>query len=755
MMFKNLLLSLIILISIQIPHNVKAQENSTRPKIGVVLSGGGAKGFAHIPVLKMIDSLGIPIDYVAGTSMGALVGGLYAIGHSPEDIEKIVVTEDWLAMLDDAPLRRNIPILEKELKQNRLASIGVKSLKGSDTEEGGSLEVLYPDGYIAGQEVFDKILELTSGYHEPQNFLALPRGFLCVAADLKTGTEVVFTSGVLPHALRSTMSIPTMFSPNIYDGKMLVDGGAINNLPANHLKALGCDIIIGVNVSTPWSYVEDNPSVADILGQTGMFIDSKTAEERIALCDLYIEPDVYTFGVTSFGAKNEILKKGYEAAEKLKPELIALAKQLNETTNYKWPEYHFPDSIVIRNLIVEGLDHLTEKYVKSKFEIPMGQKIAYSLLDEKNKELFGTGKVRQTHFFLYKTRRPGIYDCELVVKEKKSETLVGVGFHYDSDLKTSILLSGEKNNLFFKGSRLIGDFVIGERPRARATYLLDAGRPLSFGVDGSFHIFNNSLYQDQNFKGLYQHFDKYAAIYALRTFANSAVLKLGASLNHSGYDIEDIPAGTFLDTINLGYDMNFTYVHFSPFLDMTVDRLDDAYVPKKGVYTKLRADFVFQSGGPETVEILKKPFFSVNFQWRNAWPAGKRATILTDLHVGANVFNRPSPTYYHMLGGAGDYFFNNQYGFLGYRYQELFMQQVVSTAAVHFRYQFMRQVYGDVGINVASFNTEWDEFTKVDHLGGAGIKVIWVTPFGPVSATVHSSFEDFDLHGYVSVGYNF
>ena len=745
-----LLLPLILLC---IAAVLQAQPTPERPKIGIVLSGGGAKGFAHVPILALIDSLGIPIDYVAGTSMGALIGSLYAIGYSPQQIEELIIEEDWMALLDDAPLRRNVPILEKDVKQNRLASVGIKKFKKAGEED--KTEVLYPSAFISGQKVFDIMLSETKGYHDSQDFLSFPRGFLCVAADLKTGREVVFTSGVLPDALRSTMSIPTLFSPHVYDGKMLIDGGALNNLPANHLKALGCDIIIGVDVSMPFSMVQDNPSIADILGQTGMFTDAETKEERRVLCDVYIEPEVLAYGVTSFDSKKNILKKGYEAAQKALPDLQKIAELVKNFPNPAVKAYSFPDSIIITELSFTGLKNLTEKYLRSKFDIPIGQKISCGLLDIKNKALFGTGKVEQNHFLLHKTNDPEKYRCEVRITEKKAETTVGIGFHYDSDLKTGILLSADIENFLFKGSRLLANFVISERPRLRTTFLLDAGRPFSFGMDLNMHLFTNSLYKSRKFVGRYRHFDKYLSIYASRTIGNSAVLKWGGSMNHSNYDREDVLAGIFLDSIAVQGKEAFGYLHLSPFIDITVDRLDDAYVPTKGVYAKLKGSYVILPRKRKFIDLLGGSFFSINGQWKNVWPVKKRFTILSDMHFGANLFNRPTPTYFQILGGAGDYFFNNQMPFLGYRYQEIFIRQFVATAALTFRYQLTKQIHTSLITNIASYNTVWDDYTNLTHLSGMGLNLIWMTPFGPVSGTLHSSFETADFFVFVSVGFNF
>ncbi|MCB0649850.1 MAG: patatin-like phospholipase family protein [Saprospiraceae bacterium] len=753
---KKLIISFfLIYLCCQIPFWVYAQMPAKRPIIGVVLSGGGAKGFAHVPALQMIDSLGIPVDYVAGTSMGAIIGGLYAIGYTPDQLEQMIYQEDWSAILEDAPLRRNIPIMEKDVKQNRLASIGIKTLRKS--EEKKEIEVFFPTAYLAGQNVFDKILQLTFGYHDDQNFLSFPKGFLCVAADLETGSEVVMTSGSLPNALRSSMSIPTLFSPNRYEGKMLVDGGAINNLPSDHLKALGCDIIIGVNVSTPFAKVGDNPSIMEIIGQTAMFSDSKSAEERKALCDVLVEPDISEYGVTSFGAKEEILKRGYEAARKALPELQKIAERVKTgVARSANGTFEIPDSIVLASLTFKGMNNLTEKYLGAKFNVPVGQKINYGLLDTKNKELFGTGRVVQSHFFLYKTETPGSFDCEVVIEEKKAETVVGVGLHYDSDLKAGILLSGDIENLFFKGSKLLANFVISERPRLDMTYLLDAGRSFSFGLDANMRVFTNSLYKERNFIGRYQQLDIHAGIYALQTIENSVGLKLGVAFNHSNYNIEDVPVGVFLDSIGNNEEMHFEYEQTGPFMDLTYDRLDDAYVPKKGIFAQIRGDFVMTigKGFPKFSGLLDKAFISARGQWKNVWPITNRFTIVSDMNMGVNLFNRPSPTYFHILGGAGDYFFNNQKPFLGYRYQEVFISQIVATGALDFRYRMNRQFYGSFIVNAGIHNMEWDDYTHLDHLAGWGLKVIWMTPFGPVSGTLHSSFEDARLLGFISIGFN-
>jgi outer membrane protein assembly factor BamA len=230
---------------------------------------------------------------------------------------------------------------------------------------------------------------------------------------------------------------------------------------------------------------------------------------------------------------------------------------------------------------------------------------------------------------------------------------------------------------------------------------------------------------------------------------------LGVALNHSSYNIEDVPVSAFLDSIGTNMDMEFDYLHYGPFLDLTLDRLDNIYVPEKGVMASLCGRLIMLGQHDEFPEVVDNAFITMTGRWKNVWPAGQRFDFITDLQAGVNLFNRPSPTYFHILGGAGDYFFNNQRSFLGYRYQEIFVRQFAASGALDFRYQVMPRVYTSLILNAGVYNKNWDDYTEFGILEGWGIKAIWMTPFGPVSGTIHSTFQDPELLGYVSVGFVF
>ena len=235
MKYKSLSLLIIALLS---ACTLGAQN---RKKVGVVLSGGGAKGVAHIGALKVIEEAGIPIDYVVGTSMGALVGGLYSIGYTPQQLDSIVNAQNWKFLLSDTPDPETTLLSEKLKEEQYLLSVPIagKSAHVSDA------------GIIKGRNISQLLSELTVGYHDSISFNRLPIPFACVSDNIVNGSKVVFHNGILATAMRASMSIPGVFAPVYLNGKVLVDGGLIDNYPVDIARQMGAEIIIGVDVQNP------------------------------------------------------------------------------------------------------------------------------------------------------------------------------------------------------------------------------------------------------------------------------------------------------------------------------------------------------------------------------------------------------------------------------------------------------------------------------------------------------------------------
>jgi len=303
-------------------HAIAAQ--SSLPQIGLVLSGGAARGFAHIGTLKMLDSLQIPVDYIVGTSMGGIIGALYAMGYSGSEIEKMAHNMNWSELFTDKPPREYSPYLQKKDDGKFQIELGLEKFKP-----------IVPGGLISGQKVSLLISCLTTPVGTITNFNDLPIPFRCIGVDLITGKEVVLKSGSLAKAMRATMSIPTVFSPVEWGDSLLIDGGVLNNFPADVAKQMGADILIGVNVGTPLKPKNELQSIISILDQTMIITDYVRQQTNMALCDVVVIPDLTGYTTADFEQQKvmEIINRGDVAAQKYKDQLIQLKEKYLTAAN--------------------------------------------------------------------------------------------------------------------------------------------------------------------------------------------------------------------------------------------------------------------------------------------------------------------------------------------------------------------------------------------------------------------------------------
>lgn len=298
-----------------------------RPKVAVVLSGGGAKGTAHIGALKVIEEAGIPIDYVVGTSMGAIVGGLYSIGYTPQQLDSMVNAQNWKFLLSDAPNPKDV-LLDDRLKSERYVLSIPFSLKSANISDAG---------IIKGRNLARLFSTLTDGYQDSVNFNRLPIPFACVSENLVDGSEVVFHEGILATAMRSSMSIPGVFVPVDLNGMVLVDGGMVNNYPVDVALGMGADYIIGVDVQSPLLKASGLKSLKDIFGQIINLQGERKYRENLRKTDVLIKVDVSGYSAASFTkeAIDTLIVRGERAAIDSWDGLLALKKKLGLADDYQ------------------------------------------------------------------------------------------------------------------------------------------------------------------------------------------------------------------------------------------------------------------------------------------------------------------------------------------------------------------------------------------------------------------------------------
>ena len=359
------------------------RPSSKRPKIGVTLSGGGAKGFAHIGILKAIDSAGLKVDYITGTSMGSAVGGLYAAGYSADTIEAIARTLNWDLLFSNAPQISAISIEEKDEFNKYAVEIPFHHGK-----------FRLGKGIIEGQELWLKFAELFQHVYNINDFHKLPIPFACIGTDLETGNAVVMNQGNIITCIRASMAIPAVFTPVKYEDKTLVDGGIVNNFPVLEAKKMGADIVIGVNLNKGLEKAENLKTSLDILMQMAFFKDAAEFERNRQQCDIYITPDMQGNSAGSFDNSDSIIDIGkkygllyYPIFKRLADSLNALYPPTQPFVKNRLPK---TKSMSISKYTITGLDKTTEEFFFGLSGLHPGKTYSYKKGAESIRNIYGS-----------------------------------------------------------------------------------------------------------------------------------------------------------------------------------------------------------------------------------------------------------------------------------------------------------------------------------------------------------------------------
>ena len=562
-------------------------DKTSRPKVGIALAGGGALGFAHLGVLKVIDSLNIPIDYVSGTSMGGLVGGMYAMGYDVDSMIAVIKRVDWTNLFSDRIPREDQPYFEK-LKDGRYGLI--LDLEGITPK--------LPSGLIAGQKIRSLFLSLSYPYESLNNFDSLAIPFRCVAADLITGSEVVLKDGSLAEALRATMSIPSAFTPVERGDMLLIDGGVINNFPVDVIKEMGSDITIGLNLSTGEKTKESLQTLIDIMDRTADLPRLARLKENIGMADIYIESDVSNHSFADFSEKNiwAVYKKGYEAAKKNIDKLIELKKELSSyssssnleerhETNRRMREEYKINPPIIHSVKIEGNESFEFNFIYNNLGIKTGSIFNAGDIAEKISRFYGLGYFKSISYDLRKARK-GYVIVTVHVKEHKLNKLLA-SYRYDDVYKLIALIGIESTSFLIKGSRLLMEYQFGGLRKFNFNYsylsrTLDV--PLYPYIAAEYKSIPVNIFDEPGNK---------IALYKDRSWdfsfgAGTALIRnlnLSASIGLEFMDIVPVISGS-ADVSDLYNTFSDRLVKFNAHL--IYDSLNDILVPGNGFMLKIK-----------------------------------------------------------------------------------------------------------------------------------------------------------------------
>lgn len=703
-----------------------AQENQhKRPKVGLVLSGGGAKGLAHIGVLKVLEEAGIRPDFIAGTSMGSIVGGLYAIGYSADDLDKISRETDWLDVIADRVSRRNLTIEEKEDADRFILNIPIKEKK-----------LVIPSGVINGQSIQNLLNTLCAPVYGIRDFDEFQIPFLCVATDIESGKEVVFRHGYLPAALRASMSIPSIFNPIEINDILLVDGGVVNNFPVKLLKERGADIIIGVDVGFQYYKKEQLNSMLRIIEQSIFFYGEALNKENRQLVDILIEPDLQGYNASSFNSDVVIIAKGEEAARKEIARLTSLADSLRQLDPSFFPNQQLPqlDSMTIMEIRVRGLDNVSGELLNGKLQIEVFDKVTPKDIAKAINRLYSSLYFDRINYEI-QALQVGVR-LLIDVKESKSGQF-RVGLHYDSDNKSSILLNATVRNLLINGSKFSLSTALGENPSFEGFFFKNNGWKPGYGFN--FTVNQTRVYAYDNGRKISSfNFNESSTKFFTQSIVSNNYA-LGAGIE---YEVSSLRP--FVDPV-LNIDTSGSFLNYYGFLN--IDSYDNAFYPKKGF--RLTTDFKLITNQPTD------PTLFLVFRYKNAIPLTKRLTLLNQLYGGAVEGKSIPYQYYFYSGGIKE---KAKYGILPFTGLE-FMEKSSSNAlilAADFQYQIFPNFYLILKGNIGNMKNSFTElFTINEILSGYGLTTGYDSWIGPIELSVSKSANRSGLIGFVNIGFWF
>ena len=532
-----------------------------RPKVGLVLSGGGAKGFAHVGVLKVLEELGIPVDYITGTSMGSIIGGFYSMGYSAKEIEKMISMQNWDIVLTDYVYRRYIPLFDRDEYDRYAFSFPIKD-RG----------VALPEGIVHGHNVLKLFSRYSLNYHSTTDFRKLPIPFACAGADIVNGEEYIMEEGYLPLAMRASMSIPTLFTPVNYDGRLLVDGGMINNFPVIKAKNMGADIIIGVDVQKGKKTKSELKNMNDIINQGIFFLGMDTYQKNKKYVDIYIKPNIDGYSVSDFYKADSLIVLGERAARKMIPELMQLKKKIGYDCQMKKQTLkppHDNDTLFIREVKVKGHKKLSESQILSRLHLKTPCKVSLQEIENGVDRLYSSLNFKTV---MYRVDGENKDVLEITVSEKITNRF-NVGIHYDSWNDASILLNTTFNNIWTRGSKLSFDVKLAEKPRIITTYTINNGWKPGLRARLEYNNFSFYEYDKGNNIGGYL-VDKYRADININSvISNAYSLGIGFRADY----FESKPQVTN----EAKYNTDEHYFSYYSFIRM--DTHEKLYYPAKGM----------------------------------------------------------------------------------------------------------------------------------------------------------------------------
>lgn len=691
----------IVFINAQVKKNLVIPKN---PKIGLSLAGGGAKGFSHIGVLKVLDSLGVKVDYISGTSMGAIVGGLYAAGYTGKDIEKIVMDTDFYSLIRDPKSRKESTFFNKSVDKY-LLTIPLQNGK-----------ITLPSSISSGQKNVYLLKELFKNVSNIDDFSKLPIPFMCVATNLESGNMEIFEKGDLVQSIMASSAFPSLMDPVKIGDSIYIDGAMTVNYPSKPLKDKGIDIVIGVDLNQDLSKREDLNNIISILNQIIDFGIKKDTRRQYRFTDINIKPNLTGMTATSYDDKKKILDSGFVEGLKYAEILDQFPKRnfdrLRQPVNPIFSNVYKIDSIQIDGGKIYG-----KNYVLGKMGLRLPSMQTYGSINRGIDKLIATNNYRFINYDIISGNSSNY--LKLYVNEDETRHFLKVGLHYDEIFKTGLLMNYSAKRLLFKNSNLSVDVVVGDKPRYYLNYFIDNGYIPGFGIYSSgmsFDIKDMNNYNIERWEWLRN--EAYIQSVWRDKFA------IGGGLSYDYFEAES-------NGINKRYNR-----FLNPYVFLKSDTQNDRDFATQGIYINAEG---------KVIDLLKseveKRIVQVKADIKINIPLSRQFAYKLNLYGGITIGENTPQFYKYRLGGIFEQNIINFKSFSGFYFAQLNSNNVVLVSNdLQFKFNKNYFLTGNFSFANLSDDISFEDAVKLNY-SSAGISAGYKSPFGQIKINFSHSLK--------------
>ncbi len=746
-----------VFVCIGLSNTTLAQQHTERPKIGLTLSGGGAKGLAHIGILKAIDAVGLNIDYITGTSMGSVIGSLYAIGYSADSIEKIARNLDWEFLLSNQSSLRSVFMQEKEEYSKYIVELPWINHRFT-----------LPTGILESQELWLLLSELFFPVSDIKEFSRFNIPFKCIATDVGSGDAEVMENGEIVSAVRASMAIPSFFTAVEVNNKQLIDGGIVRNFPVQDVKAMGADFVIGSNVATGLLSSDKVRNAIQVLLQVAFFREAEDYRTEVPLCDIYVNYPLQNYNMGSFGQAKNILEAGVEKGKTLYPRLKKLSDSLNSIyglAQLKHNRLPKTEKVKISTFEITGLQNTSVGFFVNTINFVENKWYSAKEISAMIRHAFGTRYYNRILYSLHK-QPDETYKIVFDIRENPL-TFAKLGLHYDKFSGISAIVNFTSRNFLTSNSRSLVTVNLGDNLRARAEHLQYIGRHKNFSLSlgaqyDRFSVNAYDLYQQQNVSayretGLYRR--QYSKLYSTVTFSTSRKFSSGIGFRMEFFNYRPIIPGKLEITGRNSFPTAFAFLGYND--------LNKKVFPTRGMKLDFEVGRVleqfntmeaFQDGAPvpgDKYTVATHPYTRALLNIKKYQFLSPHLTLLTSIQSGVNLNYRNNLMNEFSIGGMTA-LYNNQITFAGLPEATTYAPNVAAFMG-GLRYEFLPNTFltGRANVLFTNFVSRSVFFNNPDFFTGYALTFGYNFALGPLEVSAMYSDQLRRVSSAVTFGISF